>query len=201
MRIEQTLNLRVEGDRDWSRLLEEVAMVERGHFLLSSGLHSPVYIQVARLLQHPRIATAVFEAMARPFVDRGIQVVAGPAIGAVIIAYEVARYLSARAVWTERVDGRMTLRRSFSVAPGERALVVEDVITTGGSVLEVGDALTAAGAEVVGIAAVVDRLGTGRLANVPVEALVRMPLPTYSREACPLCGEGIPLVKPGSRAA
>ena len=199
MRIEQTLNLPIQDDRDWSRLLEEVAMVERGHFLLSSGLHSPVYIQVARLLQHPSIATSVFAAIARPFVDREIQLVAGPAIGAVIIAYEVARYLNARAVWTERVDGRMALRRSFSVAPGERALIVEDVITTGGSVLEVRETLLSAGADVVGIAAVVDRLGTDRLSDVPVEALVRMPLPTYPREACPLCAEGIPLVKPGSR--
>jgi len=174
-------------------------MLERGHFLLSSGLHSPVYVQVARLLQHPRIATAVFEEMARPFVDRGIQLVAGPAIGAVIIAYEVARYLGARATWTERVDGRMALRRSFSVAPGERALIVEDVITTGGSVLEVRETLVSAGADVVGIAAIVDRLGTDRLGDVPVEALARMPLPTHPREACPLCAEGIPLAKPGSR--
>ncbi len=175
-------------------------MVEQGHFLLSAGVHSPVYVQVARLLQHPRIATAVFEAMARPFGDRGIQVVAGPAIGAVIIAYEVARYLGARTVWTERVDGRMALRRSFTVAPGERALVVEDVITTGGSVLEVRDALAAAGASVVAIATVVDRLGIERLGGLPVEALVRMPLPIYAPEACPLCAEGIPLAKPGSRA-
>ena len=199
MRVEQALNLPAAGGRDWSRLLEEVAMVERGHFLLSSGLHSPVYVQVARLLQHPRIATAVFEEMARPFADRGIQLVAGPAIGAVIIAYEVARYLGARATWTERVDGRMALRRSFSVAPGERALIVEDVITTGGSVLEVRETLVSAGADVVGIAAIVDRLGTDRLGDVPVEALARMPLPTHPREACPLCAEGIPLAKPGSR--
>lgn len=199
MRVEQALNLPAAGGRDWSRLLEEVGMLERGHFLLSSGLHSPVYVQVARLLQHPRIATAVFEEMARPFVDRGIQLVAGPAIGAVIIAYEVARYLGARATWTERVDGRMALRRSFSVAPGERALIVEDVITTGGSVLEVRDALAAAGASVVAIGTVVDRLGIERLGGLPVEALVRMPLPTYAPETCPLCAEGIPLTKPGSR--
>ena len=160
MRIEQALHLPVESEGEWSRLLEEVAMLERGHFLLSSGLHSPVYIQVARLLQHPDIATSVFAAMARRFVDRGVQVVVGPAIGAVIIAYEVARYLNARAVWTERVEGRMALRRSFAVAPGERALIVEDVITTGGSVLEVREALVSAGADVIGIAAVVDRLGT-----------------------------------------
>ena len=189
----------VVPQRDWSRLLEDVAMLQRGHFLLTSGLHSPVYIQAARLLQHPGLASPVFRALAQPFVGRGIQVVAGPAIGAIIIAYEVARYLNARAVWTERVDGRMTLRRSFEITPGERTLIVEDVITTGGSILEVRDALVPAGAEVVGIAALIDRRGADRLEDTPVEALVRMPLPTYPPDACPLCAAGTPLVKPGSR--
>ncbi len=185
---------------EWARLLEDVAMVERGHFLLSSGLHSPVYVQVARLLQHPHLATRALAAMAGPFRDRDVQVVAGPAVGAVVIAYDVARYLGARAVWTERVDGRMALRRSFAVAPGERALVVEDVITTGGSVGEVKDVLEAAGAEVVGIAALINRFGQGRLSGTPIEALVRLDLPTYPAGACPMCTEGAPLTKPGSRS-
>lgn len=176
-------------------------MVEQGHFLLSSGLHSPVYIQVARLLQHPQATGHACAALARPFAGWGIQVVAGPAMGAVIIAYEVARRLGARAIWTERADGRMVLRRSFAVSAGERALVVDDVITTGGSVQEVRDALSAAGAEVVAFAAVVDRLGAGLLEGVPVHALVRMPLETYAAGVCPLCAAGVPLVKPGSRPA
>jgi orotate phosphoribosyltransferase len=180
-------------------VLEMVNMVERGHFLLSSGLHSPVYVQVARLLQHPGPSGRACAALARPFAGRAIDVVAGPAVGAVIIAYEVARRIGARAVWTERVDGRMALRRSFTVSPGERALVVEDVITTGGTLLEVRDVLTAAGAEVVAFAAVVDRRGADFLAGVPVHALVRMPLETYEAGACPLCAAGVPLVKPGSR--
>ncbi len=183
----------------WSRLLERLAVVEQGHFLLSSGLHSSTYVQVARLLQHPGTAGRVCAALARPFAGWGIEVVAGPAVGAVIIAYEVARRLGARAMWTERADGRMALRRSFAVSPGERALVVEDVITTGGSVREVRDALLAAGAEVVAFAAVVDRRGTDVLDGVPVHALVRMPLETHAASACPLCAAGVPLVKPGSR--
>ncbi len=187
------------GAGGWARLLEDVAMVERGHFLLSSGLHSSVYVQVARLLQHPDLATRALATMARTFRDRNVQLVAGPALGAVVIAYDVARYLGARAVWTERVDGRMALRRSFAVAPGERTLVVEDVITTGGSVAEVKDVLEAAGAEVVAFSALVNRLGQNRLGGLPVEALVRLDLPTYSAEACPMCAEGLPLTKPGSR--
>ncbi len=189
----------LESTASWSGVLEQLAMVEQGHFLLSSGLHSPVYIQVARLLQHPETAGRACAALARPFAGWGIEVVAGPAVGAVIIAYEVARRLGARAVWTERVGGRMVLRRSFTVSPGERALVVEDVITTGGSVLEVRDALAAAGAEVVAFAAVVDRRGADVLDGVPVHALVRMPLESYAADACPLCAAGVPLVKPGSR--
>jgi len=184
---------------NWSHLLENVAMVQRGHFRLTSGLHSPVYVQVARLLHHPDLATAALAALADRVRDPGIDIVAGPAIGAVIVAYEIARHLAARAVWTERVDGRMTLRRSFAVVPGERALVVEDVITTGGSVREVRDILTASGAKVVGIAAVVNRLGVDHLDGLPVEALLGLPLPTYPAADCPLCREGIPLDTPGSR--
>jgi len=174
-------------------------MVQRGHFQLRSGLHSPVYVQVARLLHRPELATAALAALADRVRDRGIAVVAGPAIGAVIVAYEIARYLGARAVWTERVDGRMVLRRSLAVVPGERALVVEDVVTTGASALEVRDVLTAAGAEVVGIAAVVNRLGAGALAGLPVDALAEIPLPTYPPASCPLCREGVPIDRPGSR--
>jgi orotate phosphoribosyltransferase len=191
----------VPPEPDWTRLFEDVALLQRGHFLLSSGRHSSAYIQVAQLLQYPDLAARALGALAGRFAGRGIEVVAGPAIGAVIIAYEVARSLHARAIWTERVDERMVLRRSLRVQPGERALVVEDVITTGGSAREVRDILAAAGAVVVGFAALVDRRGESQPGDLPVEALVRLPLPVYAAAHCPLCAEGAPLMKPGSRVA
>lgn len=182
-------------------LLERCGALQRGHFRLSSGLHSPEYVQCALLLQHPEVAAAVCAALVRPFREAGVRAVVGPAIGAIPLAYEAARQLGARAMWTERVEGRMQLRRSFCVAPGERVLVVEDVVTTGGSVREVVETLRTLGAQVVGVAALVDRTGgAGPQLSVPFVALVQMALEVYEPAACPLCAAGVPLAKPGSRS-
>ena len=170
-----------------------------GHFVLTSGLHSTQYLQCALVLQHPSEAEAFGRAIAEQFKGVGVETVAAPAIGGIIIGWETARALNVRSIWTEREEGRMTLRRGFTVRPGERVLVVEDVITTGGSTRETCDALRAAGALVVGAASIIDRSGGRSDVGVPRVALATLEVPAVSPADCPLCAEGIPAVKPGSR--
>ena len=170
-----------------------------GHFVLTSGLHSPQYLQCALVLQHPAEAEAFGRAIAGQFRNVGVETVAAPAIGGIIIGGEVARALNVRSIWAEREEGRMTLRRGFTVRPGERVLVVEDVITTGGSTRETCDALRAAGALVVGAASVIDRSGGRADVGVTRVALATLEVPAYAPADCPLCAQGVPAVKPGSR--
>ena len=170
-----------------------------GHFILSSGLHSPNYLQCALALQFPADAAKFGRAIAEQFTDANIETVASPAIGGLIIGYAVAAALNVRFIWTERQDGVMTLRRGFAVKSGERILVVEDVITTGGSTRECIEALEANGAKVVGAASVIDRSNGAADVGVPRVALVSMQVPSYKPEDCPLCAEGLEAVKPGSR--
>lgn len=171
-----------------------------GHFRLTSGLHSPGYLQSALVLQHPAEAEACGQAIAERVRSLGPQVVLSPALGGIVIGQEVGRALGVRALFAERQDGKLTLRRGFSLAPGEKVLVVEDVVTTGGSTRETIDVALAAGAVVVGAASIIDRSGGQQGLDVPYHALVPISLPTYQPEACPLCAKGIPVVKPGSRA-
>lgn len=180
-------------------LLREHGALQQGHFLLSSGMHSSHYIQCALLLQYPDLTARVCAALAEPFRSEEVQAVVGPAIGAVVLAYETARQLRARALWAERSEGRMTLRRSFTLSPGERVLVVEDVVTTGGSAKEVVALAERAGATVVGVAAIVDRSAGGHGLRWRFEPLVRLDVEAYLPPLCPLCREGVPVVKPGSR--
>jgi orotate phosphoribosyltransferase len=170
-----------------------------GHFVLSSGLHSTSYLQCALLLQHPAEAARFGEALAERFLDQGIETVAAPAIGGLIIGYEVARALGARFIWTEREAGRMTLRRGFTVRPGESVLVVEDVVTTGGSTRETIEALTEAGARVVGAASIIDRSDGRADVGVPRVALATLNVPAVAPAACEACARGEAAVKPGSR--
>jgi orotate phosphoribosyltransferase len=170
-----------------------------GHFLLTSGLHSNRYVQCALVLQHPEVATILGAQLASYFKEIPVDLVVGPALGGVLVAQEVARALGVRALFTERDQGKMTLRRGFTVTPGERALVVEDVVTTGGSTKDVIEVAAAAGARVVGAGALVDR-HTGSLdLGLPFHALLRLEIATYNPDACPLCQSGTPAVKPGSR--
>jgi len=188
-------------EKDVLRLLERSGALQQGHFLLSSGLHSPQYVQCALLLQDPEATAKVCAAIVRPFRNSGVQVVAGPAIGAIPLVYEAARQLRARGIWTERVDGRMQLRRSFRVLAGERVLVVEDVVTTGGSAREVVELLRQLRAQVVAVASLVDRTGgIDPGFGVPFTALVRLDLAAYDPARCPLCQAGTPLHQPGSRS-
>ncbi|HEX8559937.1 MAG TPA: orotate phosphoribosyltransferase [Pyrinomonadaceae bacterium] len=170
-----------------------------GHFVLTSGLHSTQYLQCALVLQHPQEAEAFGLAIAARFGAGGVETVAAPAIGGIVIGWEVARALGARFIWAEREEGRMTLRRGFAVRPGERVLVVEDVITTGGSTRETCDALRAAGALVVGAASIIDRSGGRSDVGVPRVALATLDVPAAAPADCAPCAAGVPAVKPGSR--
>jgi orotate phosphoribosyltransferase len=170
-----------------------------GHFVLSSGLHSDRYIQCALVLQYPRIASQLCSKLADKVRDLGASVVAAPALGGVIVAHEVARALGIRALFTERQMGAMSLRRGFSLASGEPTLVVEDVITTGGSTRETMACVKQGGGRVVGVGALIDRSGSGTDLGVPKSALVTLAVQNFDAADCPLCRSGIPAVKPGSR--
>ena len=176
-----------------------------GHFRLSSGLHSPGYLQCALVLQHPGHAGALGRAMAERTRELAATVVLSPALGGVVIGQEVGRALGVRAIFAERQDGALMLRRGFMLADNDRVLVVEDVLTTGGSTRETIQVARAAGVQVVGAAAIVDRggpsAGSGRAADlgVPFVSLLDISLPTYEPGSCPLCAQGIAIVKPGSR--
>ena len=176
-----------------------VGALLEGHFRLTSGLHSPGYLQCALVLQHPCEAEACGAALGERVRSLGAQVVLSPALGGIVIGQEVARALAIRAIFAERQDGALTLRRGFALAPGEKVLVVEDVVTTGGSTRETIDVARAAGAVVVGAAAIVDRSGGRQRLDVPFHALAEVSLPAYDPTSCPLCLAGQPVVKPGSR--
>ena len=171
-----------------------------GHFLLSSGLHSPKYLQCALALQYPSDAARFGKAIAEHYLDAQIDTVASPAIGGLVIGYATAAALNVRFLWTERQAGEMTLRRGFTLKPGERILVVEDVITTGGSTRECITALDANGGEVVAAASIIDRSGGKADVGVPRTALASLNVPSYPEGECPLCVDGDRPIKPGSRA-
>lgn len=171
-----------------------------GHFRLTSGLHSPGFLQCALVLQHPREAEAYGAALAARLRGLGARTVLSPALGGIVIGQEVGRALGVRAIFAERQDGALTLRRGFTLEPGETVVVIEDVVTTGGSTRETIEVARAAGARVVGAGAIIDRSGGRQQLDVPFHALAEISLPTYEPASCPLCLAGQPVVKPGSRA-
>ncbi len=170
-----------------------------GHFLLSSGLHSEQYLQSALVLQLPDIATKLCAGLAGHFKDKKIEAVIAPALGGVFVSHETARALGVRALFAERVNGELTLRRGFTIKPGERVLVVEDVVTTGKSTKETIEVVKKAGGVVVAAGSLVDRSGGKAELGVPYKSLVTLNVPAYTPEACPLCKAGSAPVKPGSR--
>lgn len=188
-------------DRDEAlSLFKECGALLQGHFLLSSGLHSPRYLQCALVCRQPDVCARLSGELAEAFKGSHVDVVVGPAMGGIILAYELARSLGARGIFMERCDdGRMTLRRGFHLKPGESVLIAEDVMTTGGSVAEIVEEVEKAGADVAGIACLVDRGGLKRFHGRRTASVLRMEVPTYSAQECPLCREGLPLIKPGSR--
>jgi orotate phosphoribosyltransferase len=173
-----------------------------GHFLLTSGLHSPAYVEKFKVLQHPEICDALCAGIAEKFRGEKIDVVVGPAVGGIVLAYGTARALKTRGIFMERENGKLTLRRGFAIAPHERVLIVEDVVTTGTSVFEVLKGLPSELAEgrIVGVGYLVDRSGGKADFKLPrQEPLMRLDLPTYDPADCPLCINGVPLTKRGSR--
>jgi orotate phosphoribosyltransferase len=170
-----------------------------GHFRLSSGLHSDRYLQSALVLQHPDFAEQLGRALAARLEHLQPTAILSPALGGIVIGQEVGRAMQIRALFAERQDGALSLRRGFTLSPSDRVVVVEDVITTGGSTRETVAVAEAAGAHVMGAAAIIDRgSDPGRL-DMPLQALVRMEVPAYPPESCPLCAKGVPVTKPGSR--
>lgn len=177
-------------------LVKHNALLE-GHFLLSSGKHSNRYVQCARLTEDPKVGEEVAKRIAEKLEGVAFDTVVGPAMGGILIGYELARVMGKRALFTERVDGEMCLRRGFEVKEGEKILICEDVVTTGISSMETARALEAHGAEVVGIASIIDRT-VGEI-ELPLYSAFRVEVDVYDSEDCPLCKAGEPLVKPGSR--
>ncbi|MFZ5648820.1 MAG: orotate phosphoribosyltransferase [Bacillota bacterium] len=180
-------------------IFEKTGAMLTGHFLLTSGRHSDRYFQCAQVLQHPDHCRVLCRELAARFASGGVETVIGPAMGGIIISYEVAAALGARSLFTERENGKMTLRRGFTISQGERVLVVEDVVTTGGSVKEVIEVVRELGGHVVGAGVLVNRSGGDAQLGVRMESLLEIPAVSYSPDQCPLCSKGIPYVKPGSR--
>jgi orotate phosphoribosyltransferase len=187
-------------DKEVLDLFRQSGALLEGHFRLSSGLHSDRYLQSALVLQHPDYAEQLGRALAARLEHLQPTAILSPALGGIVIGQEVGRALQIRALFAERQDGKLTLRRGFTLAPTDRVIVVEDVITTGGSTRETIAVAEETGASVLGAAAIIDRgADPGRL-NLPLQSLVRMEVPAYPPESCPLCARGVPVVKPGSRA-
>jgi orotate phosphoribosyltransferase len=181
-------------------LFRKAGALLEGHFRLSSGLHSDRYLQSALVLQYPEFAEALGLALADRTRHLQATAVLSPALGGIVIGQEVGRALGVRAIFAEREDGKLTLRRGFTLDPSDRLLIVEDVITTGGSTRETAAVATAHGALVAGAAAIVDRGSDPARLDLPTQTLVRLDVPTFAPESCPLCAKGIAITKPGSRA-
>ncbi|MBI4835067.1 MAG: orotate phosphoribosyltransferase [Planctomycetes bacterium] len=179
---------------------KRLGAVQTGHFMLTSGNHSDTYVQCARILENPRINARLCKKLAQPWMKSRVDIVAGPAVGGIIGAYELARALKARAIYLERVDNKLVLRRGFTINNGENVLVIEDVVTTGGSAQEVVEVIKENKGKVVGVVSLVDRSGKAESPfNVKFNALLKVNPPIYKPEECPLCKKGIPVAKPGSR--
>ncbi len=188
------------SEKEVISILEETNALKKGHFLLTSGMHSEQYVQCAQLLRFPDKAEIIAKAIAEKFKNQPIDLVAGPAIGGIIIAYEVARALGVPNIFAERENGQMVLCRGFSVKHGQKVLVVEDVITTGGSTQEVVDLLTEQGADVIGAASIIDRSNKDNLKiKVPFVSVLKLDIPVFAESDCPLCLQGSQAEKPGSR--
>ncbi|MCX6133226.1 MAG: orotate phosphoribosyltransferase [Ignavibacteriales bacterium] len=180
-------------------IFRETKALLEGHFQLTSGLHSPQYFQCAKVLQYPKYLHLLCGEIAKHFEYADIELVISPAIGGVVVGTEVGRMLRARTIFAERIDGKMQLRRGFEIHPGERTLVVEDVVTTGGSVFEIVDQVKKADARLAGVGYIVDRSNGKILFEAKHFSVLQMDVVTYKPEECPLCKEGGTAIKPGSR--
>ena len=186
------------SEKEVENLLIETSAIMEGHFLLTSGLHSPRYVEKFNVLQKPVYTEKLCKAMAEKFKDANIETVVGPVTGGILLAHETGKALGTRAIFTERENGKMTFRRGFTLHEGERVLIVEDIVTTGGSIREVIDVVKAHGGIPVAVSMLVDRSG-GRatFGDVPSTALLHMDVQTYKPEECPLCKAGMPMTQRG----
>lgn len=185
-------------EQDVKDILIETQAIMEGHFLLTSGLHSPVYVEKFNVLQHPKYTEQLCQALAERFTDKNIQTVVGPVTGGILLAHETGKALGTRAIFTERENGKMTFRRGFHLEPGERVLIVEDIVTTGGSIREVLNVVKQHGGIPVGIGMLVDRSGGhADFGGVPYEALLHLDVQAFKPEGCPLCRDGVPMTKRG----
>ncbi|MCX5715989.1 MAG: orotate phosphoribosyltransferase [Candidatus Omnitrophica bacterium] len=193
------------SDKDVLKIFNDTNALLTGHFKLSSGLHSEKYLQCALVLQYPEHAKKLCAALAQKFSAVGGKekptAVVAPALGGVIVSYEVANALGCRSLFTEREEGKMVLRRGFMLSAADRVVVVEDVVTTGGSTKEVIEAVRQYGAKIVGVGAIINRSSEPPEFNVNFEYLLKVDVKTFQPQGCPLCKNGVPLVKPGSRKA
>lgn len=180
-------------------ILKEAGVLLEGHFLLTSGKHSAKYLQCAKIFQNSKYAKELCADLAEKFKNENIDIVIGPAIGAIQMAYEVSAQLGVPNFFAERENGKMTLRRGFAIEKGQRVLVVEDVVTTGGSVREVIDLVVEAGGIVAGVGSIVDRTGGAISFGAPFSSVISMKVEAFEADECPLCKNNIPVVKPGSR--
>ncbi|MCL5268706.1 MAG: orotate phosphoribosyltransferase [Bacteroidetes bacterium] len=180
-------------------IFKSTGALQHGHFRLTSGLHSSEYFQCAKVLQYPQYNELLCGEIARHFFDWKVDLVVAPAIGGIMVGQEVARQMRVRGIFAEREDKSMSLRRGFEVKPGERVLVCEDVVTTGGSVQEVVDLVKSAGGVVIGVGSIVDRSRSPVNFGSQLFSLLKMEVPVYEPDSCPLCKDGVPIVKPGSR--
>ncbi len=186
--------------KDILKIFQDSGALLQGHFFLSSGLHSQQYLQCARVLEDPQTSAKLCQTLAEDFKNDKITIVIGPAMGGVILAYELARALGARALFAERETGKMCLRRNFTLSSQDKVLVAEDVVTTGGSVKGVMEVVKSFGAKIVGIAALIDRSNKkSPFGKLRFKSLEKMNIKTYKPKSCPLCKKKVPLVKPGSR--
>lgn len=186
-------------DQEILEIFKSTNALLEGHFLLTSGRHSNKYFQCAQILQYTKQTSLICKIIADEFHEKNIDTVVAPAIGGIVVGQEVARQLGARFIWAEREDNQMKLRRGFEIKPGENVLVCEDVITTGGSVQEVITIAKNAGANVVGVGVIVDRSNGKVNFGVPIKSTLQLEVVSYAAEECPLCKQGLELVKPGSR--
>ncbi len=179
------------------KILEESGALLEGHFLLTSGRHSNRYVQCAKVLRYPDKAEKILKPVAEKLKDLDLDLVVGPAMGGIIVAYEIGRQLGLEAIFTERVDGEMALRRGFEIKPGSRVAICEDVVTTAKSSIEVKKLLEELGAEVVALASIIDR--TNGKTDFNIISSIKLNIDTYDAENCPMCEKNIPYEKPGSR--
>ena len=184
---------------DYTDILRETGALLEGHFLLTSGKHSSQFVQCSQALRYPQHTEALCSAVAQYFTGKGITTVIGPAVGGIIVAYETARHLNARAIFAEKSEGKLIVGRGFSMQKGEKVLVVEDVTTTGGSVKKVVDIVREYGADPVGLGVLVDRSGGTIEYDLPFKGLITLKMEAYLPEECPLCSQGRPLTDPDLR--